>query len=168
MKTKIKSFIFSTAILSGVFLLASFSKNDVNEIQSLAAFTPATGVSASGNGISSAIPAYYDAKLFNIIFVEFPPQAEKSLIAHNPGINFIYQSDPGLPGGQPFISVIDAVPGDGMNPVWEEVQIAFNPGFIPHQLFSDTEVLAAAQASEITLTFTGEVYYCPVIGQKPR
>jgi len=41
-----------------------------------------------------------------------------------------------LPGGQPFISVIDAVPGDGFNPIWEEVQITFTEGKHASQLFS--------------------------------
>ena len=127
-------------------------------------------VNASGStsGISSAIPAYYDSTLMNILFVEFSPTAEATLIAKNRSLNFIYQSDPGLPGGQPFISVIDAIPGDGMNPVWREVQIAFNNGFTPRQLYSDNEVLAAAAGPnpEITLTMTSEVYWCPILGQK--
>jgi hypothetical protein len=119
-----------------------------------------------GNGTASSIPAYYDGKLFTIHFVEFSPTAEKALLAHNKSLNFIYQSDPGLPGGEPFISVIDAVPGDGFNPIWEEVQITFTDGNTPRQLFSDTEVEAALEANEITLSFTGEVYWCPVVGQK--
>jgi len=82
----------------------------------------------------------------------FSPAAEKSLLQHNTSLNFIYQSDPGLPGGQPFVSVIDAVPGDGFNPIWEEVQITFTAGHTPRQLFSDTEVEAAFDAGEITLT----------------
>src|SRR5258708_11549999 len=124
--------------------------------------------SNNSGGIGSAIPAYYDAKLFNIIFVEFSVAAEASLIAHNQSLNFIYQSDNGLPNNQPFISVIDAIPGDGMNPVWREVQIVFNQGFTPHQLFSDNEVLAAAAGPtpEITLDTTNEVYWCPVIRKK--
>src|SRR5437763_6693360 len=126
------------------------------------------GVRASSSkGAASVIPAYYDAKLFNIQFVEFSPTAEKQLLAHNSGLNFIYQSDPGLPGGQPFVSVIDAIPGDGFNPIWEEVQITFTSGHTPRQLYSDTEVEAALDAGEITLTLTGEVYWCPVVGPKP-
>ena len=121
----------------------------------------------SGNGSASVIPAYYDGNLFNIQFVEFSSAAERTLLQHNKSLNFIYQSDPGLPGGQPFISVIDAVPGDGFNPIWEEVQITFTRGHTPRQLFSDTEVEAAFDAGEITLTFTGEVYWCPVVGPKP-
>jgi len=116
-------------------------------------------------GSASQIPAYYDHNLLTIQFVEFSPAAEKSLLQHNKSLNFIYQSDPGLPGGQPFISVIDAVPGDGFNPIWEEVQIAFTAGNTPRQLFSDTEVEDALNAGEITLTFTGEVYWCPVVGR---
>jgi hypothetical protein len=119
-------------------------------------------------GKSTTIPAYYDHLLFNIQFVEFSPTAEAKLLQHNTGLNFIYQSDPGLPGGLPFVSVIDAIPGDGMNPVWEEVQITFTAGHTPRQLFSDDEVAAAAASGEITLTETGEVYWCPVVGQKPH
>jgi hypothetical protein len=118
----------------------------------------------SGNGSASAIPAYYDGNLFTIHFVEFAPTAEQALLQHNASLNFIYQSDPGLPGGQPFISVIDAVPGPGFNPVWEEVQVTFTPGHTPRQLFSDNDVGPAVDSGEITLTFTGEVYWCPVVG----
>src|SRR5438552_6009706 len=85
-----------------------------------------TGARAgSTSGSASAIPAYYDHNLFTIQFVEFSPAAERSLLQHNSALNFIYQSDAGLPGGQPFISVIDAVPGDGFNPIWMELQITF-------------------------------------------
>ena len=129
------------------------------------AFT-AGAQAGSGNGAASTIPSYYDAKIFQIHFVEFSKAAETSLLAHNKSLNFIYQSDPGLPGG-PFISVIDAIPGDGFNPIWEEVQIAFTAGHTPRQLFSDNDVAAAFDAGEITLTLTGEVYWCPVVGQKP-
>ena len=126
-----------------------------------------TGARAgSANGSAGVIPAYYDGNLFKIQFVEFSPAAERTLLQHNASLNFIYQSDPGLPGGQPFVSVIDAIPGDGFNPIWEEVQINFTAGHTPRQLFSDTEVEAAFDAGEITLTFTGEVYWCPVVGPK--
>jgi hypothetical protein len=125
------------------------------------------GARAGGtNGRASVIPAYYDANLLSIQFVEFSASAEKALLAHNASLNFIYQSDPGLPGGQPFVSVIDAVPGDGFNPIWEEVQITFTAGNTPRQLFSDDEIDAALEAGEITLTHTGEVYWCPVVGPK--
>jgi hypothetical protein len=127
-----------------------------------------TGAQAgSGNGAASTIPAYYDHQIFNIHFVEFSAAAEKALLAHNGSLNFIYQSDPGLPGGQPFISVIDAIPGDGFNPIWEEIQITFTKGHTPRQLFSDDEIAAAFDAGEITLDLTGKVYWCPVVGPKP-
>ena len=128
-----------------------------------------TGARAgSTRGSASAIPAYYDHNLFTIQFVEFSSAAEKSLLQHNASLNFIYQSDPGLPGDRPFISVIDAVPADGFNPIWEEVQITFTQGHTPRQLFSDTEVEDAFNAGEITLTLTGEVYWCPVVGPGPN
>ncbi len=121
-------------------------------------------LAATSKGSFSVMPAYYDHNLLTIQFVEFPSSAESMLLQHNQSLNFIYQSDPGLAGGAPFISVIDAIPTDGFNPVWQEVQIAFNAGFAPRQLFSDDEVLAAAMDGEISLTFTDEVYWCPVVG----
>jgi len=39
-------------------------------------------------------------------------------------------------------------------------------GVAPTQLTSDTDVLAAASAGEITLTPTTEVYRCSVVGTK--
>lgn len=122
----------------------------------------------STNGIRSAIPAYYDSNLLKILFVEFSATAEAQLITHNNSLNFIYRSDPGLPNHQPFISVIDAIPGDGMNPIWREVQIRFNQGFTPRQLFSDNGVFAAAFGvnPEITLDTMNEVYWCPIVGAK--
>lgn len=151
MKKNANLFIISTILLSGLLFFASSARNTL---------------SAQENGIKSAIPAYYDHKLYTIIFVEFSAKAEETLIAHNPGINFIYQYDPGI-NGKPFISVIDAVPGDGMNPIWEEIQIQFNT-IAPQQFYSDDEVLSAASNGSITLIPTGEVYKCPVIGKKPK
>ncbi len=120
------------------------------------------------NQPQGTIPAYYDNMLFNMIFKELPHQAEMATLAHNKSINIVYQSDPGLPGGLPFISVIDAIQKDGFNALWQEVQITFNEGFTPRQMYSDNEILAAAAGDnpEITLTPTTEVYICAVVGKK--
>jgi hypothetical protein len=124
--------------------------------QSMAA-TPST------NGIAGSMPAYYDHDLFTINFKPLTT-AEATLQAKNGQLNVIWQSDPGLPGGQPFISVINAIPADGMNPLWVECQITFNPGHTPRQLFSDDEVHNAELSGEITVTDTHELYRCSVIG----
>ena len=118
------------------------------------------------NGSGTDMPAYYDGKLFTINFMELSPDAERSAIAHNAAINKIFRSDPGLPGGQPFISVLDAIQGDGFNPLWREFQVRFNSGHTPRQLTSDNEVAAAVQSGEITLQATNEVYICSVVGSK--
>jgi len=122
----------------------------------------------STNGAGGDMPAFYDGKLFTINFKELPPDAEKAAIAHNSAINKIFMSDPGLPGGEPFISVLDAIQGDGFNPLWREFQITFTSGHTPRQLTSDTEVAAAAASGEITLRTTNEVYRCSVVGPKKK
>ena len=63
-----------------------------------------------------------------------------------------------------FVSVLDAIQGDGFNPLWQEVQIIFNDRVPPRQLTSDTDIAAAEAAGQITLIPTNEVYRCAVIG----
>jgi hypothetical protein len=116
------------------------------------------------NGVAGSMPAYYDHELFTINLFQLS-QAQATLLQRNTQQNTIYMSDGGLPGGQPFISVLDAILADGFNPLWAEVQIAFTPGHTPRQLFSDDEIAAAAASGEITLTPTNEMYRCSVIGK---
>ena len=123
-------------------------------------------MAASENGSAGDMPAFYDGQLFTINFKELPPGGEDANLQHNGSINFIFMSDGGLPGGQPFISVLDAIQGDGFNPLWQEVQITFNPGQTPFQLTSDDEIADAAEAGVISLTATGELYRCSVVGHK--
>ena len=130
---------------------------------STAVIKSGTSSKTTTHGSATEMPAYYDAKLFTINFQELPPKAEQTTLARNGQINNIYQCDF---CGFDFISVIDAIPTDGMNPLWLEVQITFNSGFTPHQFFSDNEVLAAAASGEITLTPTSEMYTCSVLGLK--
>jgi hypothetical protein len=113
------------------------------------------------NGRGGTMPAYYDDELFTINFKLLKPD-----LHHNPSFNTIYQCDSCASSGLNFVSVLDAIQGDGFNPIWEEVQITFNPGFQPVQFTSDTDVLAAAASGEITLTDTEEFYRCSVIGPK--
>jgi hypothetical protein len=118
----------------------------------------------SPNGRAGVMDAFYDGDLFTINFKEQSDKSAQALIAHNKSINFIYMSDDGLPGGEPFVSVIDAIQGDGFNPLWVEVQIHFTAGHTPRQLTGDEEIEDAVDAGEITLEVTDEVYRCSVIG----
>ena len=112
-------------------------------------------------GIGGAMPAFYDAKLFTINFSELPPGGESANLLRNGSINNIYQSDQ-CAG---FVSVIDAIPTDGMNPLWREVQVVFKSTSNCQQFKSDDEVLAAAAAGIVTLVPTSELYRCSVIGK---
>src|SRR5881409_2765694 len=120
----------------------------------------------STNGSGGDMPAYYDDELFTINFKELSATAESAVIAQNQSLNIIYMCDECEGAGLEFISVIDAIQADGFNPLWLEVQIEFNSGFAPRQLTSDTDVDAAANAGEITLVPTDEVYRCSVVGSK--
>ena len=97
----------------------------------------------------------------------FEVPGEGSILPKNPSTNTIYASND-LDEPQAFNSVIDAIPGDGFNPLWHQVFIVFNQGFAPHQFVSEAQILAAAAGAhpEITLVSTDEVYRCSVVGSK--
>jgi hypothetical protein len=119
------------------------------------------------NGAAGQQPAFYDGKLFTVNMKPQPVSAAAALIAHNGSINQIYASND-LEDPQEFIPVLDAIQGDGFNPLWRRNLIVFNAGFTPHQFHSDTEVLAAAAGPnpEITIIQTNEMYRCSVVGSK--
>jgi hypothetical protein len=128
----------------------------------------ATGAPAgqgSPKGAAGQMPAYYDGELFTVNIFEVP--ASDPLIKRDPTINIIYASND-LDDEQDFVPVIDAIQGDGFNPLWLQVLIVFNQGFTPHQFFSDDEVedAAAGPNPEITLVVTDEIYRCSVVGSK--
>src|SRR5262249_9554102 len=126
---------------------------------------PTTALAASPNGSVGQMPAFYDGQQFTINFKEQPSGGEASLLAHNGSINTIYMSDQAEAAGVMFTSVLDAIQGDGFNPLWQEVQIVFVK-IPPQQLFSDNEILAAAAAGKIMLRPTTEAYRCSVVGAK--
>jgi len=125
----------------------------------------ALAASGSSNGAATQMPAFYDGELFTVNMKEMPNS--DPLIGHNSSINTIYASND-LDEEQEFIPVLDAIQGDGFNPLWRQVLIVFNDDNPPHQFFSDTEVEAAASGPnpEITLVVTDEVYRCAVVGSK--
>jgi hypothetical protein len=121
----------------------------------------------SKNGAAGQMPAFYDGELFTINIYQLSDTAAATIIANNQSHNTIFASSD-LDQPQEFVPVIDAIQGDGFNPLWLQVFIVFNEGFTPHQFFSDNEVLAAAAGPdpEITLVNTGEIYRCSVVGTK--
>jgi hypothetical protein len=129
---------------------------------------PAT-LAAKGNvnGAAGQRPAFYEGELFTVNMKELSEAASASIIAKNQSLNEIYASND-LDEEQDFISVIDAIQGEGFNPLWHQILIVFNPGFTPHQFVSAEEVEAAAAGAnpEITLVETDEVYRCSVVGRK--
>jgi hypothetical protein len=155
-----------TLMLMAALLIASCSKTSLNKPQSQSSLS-GTNVSDAGNenGRGGARDVYYDEKLVTVNMVELSEDASEKLIESNKSINEIYASND-LDEPQDFNSVIDAVPADGFNPLWLQFLIVFNPGFTPHQFFSDEEVEEAAEGPnpEITLINTGEIYRCSVIG----
>ena len=131
------------------------------------ALTGGTALAAQGspNGAASQRPVFYEGKQVTVNMFEVP--SSETLLEHNRSTNTIYASND-LDDEQDFLSVIDAIQGEGFNPLWHQVLIVFNEGFTPHQFTSEDEVLAAAAGAnpEITLVPTDEVYRCSIVGSK--
>ena len=119
----------------------------------------------SPNGAASQRPVFYEGRQVTVNMFEVP--SSETLLDHNKSTNTIYASND-LDDEQDFLSVIDAIQGEGMNPLLHQVLIVFNDGFTPHQFTSEDEVLAAAAGAdpEITLVPTDEVYRCSIVGSK--
>jgi len=130
------------------------------------ALTGSSALAAQGNtkGSAGQMPAFYEGHSVTVNMFEVPA-ADGSLLDRNPSVNTIYASND-LDEEQDFVPVIDAIQGEGFNPLWHQVLIVFNAGFTPHQFVSEDEVLAAAAGAhpEITLVRTDEVYRCAVVG----
>jgi hypothetical protein len=126
----------------------------------------ATLNAGSVNGAGRLLPAYYDGRLITINSLELSETAAAHVVT-NGSHNQIYVTND-LDDEQDFNPVIDAIQGDGFNPLWEQIKIVFNPGVTPHQFFSDEEVLDAAAGAnpQITLVDTHELYRCSVVGRK--
>jgi hypothetical protein len=120
------------------------------------------GQALAGAGRATQIPAFYDGTQVTINIFEV--ESSQTLIAKNKSVNDIYVTND-LDEEQDFAPVIDAIQGDGFNPLWHQMLIVFNT-IPPQQFVSEDEVEAAAAAGEITLVDTGEVYICAVVGGK--
>jgi hypothetical protein len=133
----------------------------------VASVPTAAAATANTNGAAGQMPAFYDDQLFTVNMKELPGDASAAIIAKNQSMNEIYATND-LDDEQDFTPVLDAIQGDGFNPLWRQNLIVFNAGFAPHQFTSDTDVLAAAGGSnpEITIVPTDEVYRCSVVGKK--
>jgi hypothetical protein len=88
------------------------------------------------NGAAGQMPAYYDGALFTVNMKEQPETASTSILTKNPNFNEIYASND-LDEEQDFIPVINAIQGEGFNPLWRQILIVFNDGFTPHQFVSE-------------------------------
>jgi hypothetical protein len=115
------------------------------------------------NGAAGEIPAFFNGKSVTINVKQLSDTAAASLLANNPNVKTIYVTND-LDQPQQFNPVINAVPGQGFNALWLQVEIQFNPGVTPHQFTSEADILAAAKAGQITLINTGEVYRDSVVG----
>src|SRR5260370_14961059 len=109
----------------------------------IAALVFVSGVAGAAVQLGN-MDAYYDGKIFTINFMQLPPGGEAANLQHNASINTIYMCDQCMSLGLMFVSVLDAIQGDGFNPLWQEAQITFN--CTPFQLTSDNDI-AAAQAT---------------------
>ena len=74
----------------------------------------------SSNGASTQRPVFYEGRQVTVNMFEVP--ASGPLLAQNKGVNTIYATND-LDEEQDFHSVIDAIQGEGFNPLWHQVLI---------------------------------------------
>ena len=130
---------------------------------SSAALVGQATTNGNDNGAAGEIPALFNGKSVTINVKQLSDNAAASVLANNPNVKTIYVTND-LDEKQDFTPVINAIPGQGFNALWQQVLIRFNSGVTPHQFASEADILAAAKAGEITLIPTNEVYRDSVVG----
>jgi hypothetical protein len=111
---------------------------------------------AGDAGRSTLTPGLYDCATINLLHEDFSDKSAASLLAHNKNVNHIFEA-------AGMIDVVDAVPGDGFNGIWQEVKINFVQ-IAPRQYCNEDDIYADAAAGNITLDYTSEVEICVVVG----
>lgn len=133
-----------------------------------------TVLAGHSTGKPQVITALYDANEFQITLTEMPENATEALLAHNKSINHIYvveDSEEDEEDLEAFTPVLDAIQGDGFNPLWQEVRVIFTDPASTQQslgLFSDNDIADANTAGTISLQPQQEIYRCSVIGPKEK
>ena len=128
-----------------------------------AATTGQASTQGNDNGAAGQIPALFNGQSVTINVNQLSDSAAASILAHNPRLQTIFVTND-LDEPQTFAPVLSAVPGQNFNALWDQVLIQFNSGVTPHQFTSQADILAAAQAGQITLVNTGEIYRDSVVG----
>ena len=123
-----------------------------------------TGLFVTAGSNEPPTDTYFKGKHLKIAVKELEPGAAAAVIARNAPLHIIYISEGCEPDGQAFVKVTDAINGDGTSSLWRGVQIEFSPGYPCRQFRSDAEIAAAVKAGEISLSPTGYVYRCQVVG----
>lgn len=151
--------------LVGTILLAGCNKSGVDPSSTTTSkatmnnsLNTTSALNSNPNGVSGVTNVYYDSQLFMMNSKLFTAQPGSSISTNNKSMNILYESDG-------FVTVTNAIQNDGYNALWQEVDIAFNSGFTPHQFYRDDDIVNAASGSnpEITLVPTNEIYRCAII-----
>jgi len=159
MKTTLRLLILIALVVS----FAACGSNDSTTAPDKSEILGLSAAKDNPNGAGGQRPVYYDDLLFTVNMKEVSDDEEEKL--GNAKLAEIY-AYADLDEEQPFLSVIDAIPGEPeFSPLWEQFLIRFNGG-APHQFTSEEDIDAAVESGEITLIETEEIYRCSVVGRK--
>jgi len=122
-------------------------------------------LSPSQGAASMTMEVYFNDEEYNVNMFELPEDAAEKVLAGNKKVGEIYTYCD-LDEECDWDPIVDSVPGQNYNPLWQEIEIEFAEGVEPYQFTSDEAIEEAAESGEITLTETDEVYRCAVVGKK--
>jgi hypothetical protein len=115
--------------------------------------------SADATGRATAMLGWYDCEQHVILHKDISEGAAAALAAHNGQLNTIF-----IFPDMSNLDVVDAIQTEGFNPLWQEVEVTWN--VTPYLLCSDDQIFEAEMRGDVTLTTTGELESCPVVGPR--
>ncbi len=112
--------------------------------------------------------AVYNGRLYTLALDELLPDAERSAIASDPSLDYLFVLGRGDAAAEHWVGVLDGMRSSSEDALCREVEVTFKPGATLRQFTSAHDLLKAEKRGELTLAPTGRVHLYTVLGRLER
>ncbi len=112
--------------------------------------------------------AVFDGKLYTLALDELLPDAERSAIASDPSIDYLYVLGSGDDASGHWVGILDGMRSSSEDALCREVEVTFKHGLPARQFTSAHDLLKAEKRGEIAVAPTGHVHLYTVLGRLER
>ena len=112
--------------------------------------------------------AVFNGRLYTLALDELLPDAERSAIATDPSLDYLYVLGAGDDAAGHWVGVLDGMRSSSDDALCREVEVTFKHGLPARQFSSARELLKAQKRGDIAVAPTGRVHLYTVLGRLER